>query len=69
MVFEPKIFDYLEGDQSILEADALESLAKDGQLAAFRHDRFWQCMDTLRDLRTLESLWQSGNPPWRVWDR
>jgi len=69
MVFEPKVFDYLEGDKSILEADALEQLAKDGQLAAFRHDRFWQCMDTLRDLRTLESLWQSGKPPWRIWER
>jgi glucose-1-phosphate cytidylyltransferase len=69
MVFEPKIFDYLEGDKSILESDALEQLAKDGQLAAFRHHRFWQCMDTLRDLRTLESLWQSGKPPWRIWER
>jgi glucose-1-phosphate cytidylyltransferase len=68
MVFEPGIFDYLEGDKSILEADALERLASDGQLAAYRHDRFWQCMDTLRDLRTLESLWASGKPPWRVWE-
>jgi glucose-1-phosphate cytidylyltransferase len=68
MVFEPRVFDYLEGDRSILEADALERLAADGQLAAFRHDRFWQCMDTLRDLRTLEALWQSGNPPWRIWE-
>lgn len=68
MVFQPKIFDYLEGDKSILEADALEKLAEHGQLAAYRHDRFWQCMDTLRDLRTLEGLWAGGKPPWRVWD-
>jgi glucose-1-phosphate cytidylyltransferase len=69
MVFEPGLFDYLEGDDSILEADALERLAADGQLGAYRHDRFWQCMDTLRDLRTLESLWHSGKPPWRVWEK
>ncbi len=68
MVFEPGIFEYLKGDQSILEADALERLAEDGQLAAYRHHRFWQCMDTLRDLRTLENLWMSGKPPWRVWE-
>lgn len=68
MVFEPGVFDYLEGDDTSLEADALERLAADGQLAAYRHDRFWQCMDTLRDVRLLESLWQSGKPPWKVWD-
>ena len=67
MVFEPGVFDYLEGDDASLEADALERLAADGQLAAYRHDRFWQCMDTLRDVRLLERLWQSGNPPWKVW--
>lgn len=68
LVFEPGAFDYLEGDNTSLEADALERLAADGQLAAYRHDRFWQCMDTLRDVRLLESLWQSGNPPWKVWE-
>ena len=68
LVFEPGVFDYLEGDNTSLEADTLERLAADGQLAAYRHDRFWQCMDTLRDVRLLESLWQDGNAPWKVWE-
>jgi glucose-1-phosphate cytidylyltransferase len=68
MVLEPGIFKYLEGDDPSLEADALEHLAADRQLAAYKHDRFWQCMDTLRDLRTLEGLWQSGRPPWMTWE-
>jgi glucose-1-phosphate cytidylyltransferase len=68
MVFEPGVFAYLEGDHTSLEADALERLAADGQLAAYRHEGFWQCMDTLRDVRLLESLWRSGKPPWKVWD-
>lgn len=67
MVFEPGIFRYLEGDQTILEADSLERLAADGQLAAFRHEAFWQCMDTLRDKRHLETLWEQGNAPWKTW--
>jgi len=65
MVFEPALFDYLEGDFSILEADALETLAHEGQLAGFQHHRFWQCMDTLRDKRLLEKLWQEGQAPWK----
>ncbi len=68
LVLEPEIFQYLEGDSSSLEVDTLERLAADGKLAAYRHDDFWQCMDTLRDLRLLESLWQSGKPPWKVWE-
>ena len=68
LVLEPGILEYLEGENSILESDALEPLAEAGQLAAYRHPDFWQCMDTLRDLRRLESLWQSGNPPWKLWD-
>jgi glucose-1-phosphate cytidylyltransferase len=67
LVLEPGALDYLTGDLASLESDALERLASEGQLAAYRHDDFWQCMDTLRDLRLLESLWQGGNPPWRVW--
>ena len=67
MVFEPAIFNYLEQDHSSLEADALERLAADRQLAAYRHDRFWQCMDTLRDKRLLEHLWQEQRAPWKVW--
>jgi glucose-1-phosphate cytidylyltransferase len=66
LVFEPGVFEYLSGDDSSLEADALEALAADGQLAAYRHERFWQCMDTLWHA-LVESLWQSGSPPWKVW--
>ena len=67
MVCEPRIFDYLDTDQSSLEIAALERLAAEGQLAAYRHDRFWQCMDTLRDKRQLETLWEKGEAPWKVW--
>lgn len=65
MVLEPGVFDYLERDETSLEADVLERLAADRQLAAYRHDDFWQCMDTLRDKRLLESLWHEGRAPWR----
>ena len=68
MVFEPTVFDALEGDGSSLEADALEHLASDAQLTAYRHEDFWQCMDTLRDKRLLESLWQKKQAPWKVWE-
>ena len=66
-VLEPEIFRYIDGDESSLELDALERLARDRRLAAYRHEAFWQCMDTLRDKRTLERLWSSGSPPWKVW--
>jgi glucose-1-phosphate cytidylyltransferase len=67
LVLEPGIFRYLRDDRTSLEADTMEHLARDGQLAAYRHEGFWQCMDTLRDLRLLESLWRGGSPPWKVW--
>jgi glucose-1-phosphate cytidylyltransferase len=67
LVFEPEIFDYIDGDGASLESDALEALAADGELAAYRHPGFWQCMDTLRDKRQLESAWNSGDAPWKVW--
>jgi glucose-1-phosphate cytidylyltransferase len=67
-VFEPQVFDYIEGDETILEREPLERLAKDSQLVAYRHGDFWQCMDTLRDTRLLESLWQTGKAPWKVWE-
>jgi glucose-1-phosphate cytidylyltransferase len=67
-VFEPEVFDYLtDGDMTILETTPLENLALDGQLMAFRHEGFWQCMDTMRDKLRLEELWQSGAAKWRVW--
>ena len=67
LVFEPALFDYLKADQDSLESDALERLAADRELAAYRHEGFWQCMDHLRDVRLLRSLWQKGDAPWRVW--
>jgi len=67
LVFEPKVLDYLSGDESVLEIEALERLANEGQLVAYKHNDFWQCMDTLRDKRQLESAWESENPPWKVW--
>ena len=68
LVLEPEVLGYLDGDDSSLETNALERLSVEGQLAAYRHDGFWQCMDTLRDLRLLTSLWRSGDAPWKVWE-
>ena len=69
MVLEPKVFDYIEnGDSTIFEKEPLEKLAKDGELKAFRHTGFWKYMDTLRDKKQLEELWESGNAPWKVWN-
>lgn len=67
LVFEPQVLDYLSGDDSIMELDILEHLAREKQLVAYRHYGFWQCMDTLRDKRQLEEAWQQGNAPWKVW--
>ena len=66
-VLEPGIFDYLDNDQTVWEKAPLESLAADGQLAAYRHSGFWQPMDTLRDRNMLEELWQAGKAEWNVW--
>jgi glucose-1-phosphate cytidylyltransferase len=66
-VFEPGVFDYLEGDDTSLEQGPLERLATEGQLMAFRHNGFWQPMDTLRERRLLESLWAAGDAPWKTW--
>jgi glucose-1-phosphate cytidylyltransferase len=68
LVSEPQVLDMITGDDASLESQLLEHLAKEGQLAAYRHDGFWQCMDTVRDLRLLRSLWESGRAPWRTWD-
>ena len=68
MVCDPGLFNYLEGDHSSLEAHAMERLSTENKLGAYRHDDFWQCMDTLRDVRMLQSLWQTSQPPWRVWN-
>lgn len=63
-VFEPEVADYIEGDSDVLERGPLVRLVADRQLASYRHDGFWQCMDTVRELRLLENLWDSGAPPW-----
>jgi glucose-1-phosphate cytidylyltransferase len=65
-VFEPKVLDYIPGDQTTLEGEPLERLAADGQLMAYRHNGFWHPMDTLRDKQLLESLWASGKAAWKV---
>ncbi len=66
-VLEPEVFDYIEGDEIVWEREPLERLARDGQLMAYKHYSFWQCMDTLREKHLLEKFWQSGNPPWKIW--
>jgi len=65
-VLEPAVFDYIEGDQTSWETGPLEQLAREGQLMAYRHDSFWQCMDTLREKYILENLWAQG-APWKIW--
>lgn len=64
---EPRVLEYIEGDNVPFERAPLERLSKDGQLVAYCHSGFWQCMDTLRDVRLLESLWNTGKAPWKVW--
>jgi glucose-1-phosphate cytidylyltransferase len=66
-VCEPGVIDYIEDDYSVWEREPLENLARDGMLAAFRHEGFWHPMDTLHDKHVLEELWESGNAPWKVW--
>lgn len=68
MVLEPGIFDYLKDDSTVFEREPMERLAADGQLKAYRHDGFWQCMDTKREMEKLEDLLQKGKAPWKVWE-
>lgn len=67
MVMESKVLDYIDSDQTSLEIHVLEKLAQEKQLAAYRHADFWQCMDTVRDKRQLEGLWNEGLAPWKTW--
>lgn len=67
MVLEPQVFDYLTGDDCIFEQEPLSRLAREGQLMSYQHRGFWQCMDTLREKIMLDTLWDSGNAPWKVW--
>ena len=66
-VVEPQVFDYIDGDDTQFEKEPLERLAAEGELMAYKHDGFWQCMDTRRDKFVLEKLWDSGEAPWKIW--
>ena len=66
-VLEPKVFEYIDGDATSWEKEPLERLAREGQLMAYKHTSFWQCMDTLREKKYLETLWESGAAPWKTW--
>jgi glucose-1-phosphate cytidylyltransferase len=68
-VFEPGVFDYLSDDDAVLEREPLEQLAAEGELMAYRHEAFWQPMDTIREKQLLESLWTRGDAPWKTWER
>ena len=67
-VLEPEVFEYIDGDDTQWEKEPMERLSEDGQLMAYCHDSFWQCMDTLREKVLLERLWESGNAPWKCWE-
>ncbi|MDR6774064.1 glucose-1-phosphate cytidylyltransferase [Azospirillum sp. BE72] len=66
-VLSPTVGRYIDGDDTMWEQEPLRGLVEDGQLHAWKHDGFWQCMDTIRDKRLLEDLWAAGNPPWKSW--
>ncbi len=67
-VLEPEIFDYIDGDDTVWEREPLENLAKDGQLMAYKHTSFWQCMDTLREKHILETMWNTNQAKWKLWE-
>lgn len=67
MVCQPEFIDYIHGDDTILEKQPLEMVAKEDQLMAYKHEGFWQCMDTVREKEQLEKMWANGNAPWKVW--
>ena len=69
MVLEPEIFAYIKDDSTTFEREPLEDIANEGNLMAFKHNGFWQCMDTLRDREKLEELWNKGQAVWKVWDK
>jgi glucose-1-phosphate cytidylyltransferase len=68
-VLHARAIDYIEGDETVWEREAVEALVRDGQLMGYRHAGFWSCMDTLKEKNFLEELWHSGKAPWKVWDR
>ncbi len=68
MVCQPEFLDYIDDDATVLEKDPLERVAREGQLMSYRHDGFWQCMDTVREKQKLEAMWDEGHAPWKVWE-
>ena len=66
-VFEPQVLDYIDGDHTDLSREPLERLVREGQLMAYKHTSFWQCMDTLREKFLLENLWETDRAPWKLW--
>ena len=68
LVCEPEIIDLIDSDSTVFEQDPLKSLAKNGELGAYKHDGFWQCMDTLRDKTSLNMLWNENRAPWKIWE-
>lgn len=66
-VLEPEVLNYIEGDNTQFEKEPLERLAKENQLMAYRHENFWQCMDTIHEKQVLENMWESGRAPWKTW--
>ena len=68
MVLKPEIFDYIEGDSTVFEQEPLRRLAEEGQLKVYKHNGYWQCMDTKREMEKLEELWASGKAPWKTWE-
>jgi glucose-1-phosphate cytidylyltransferase len=67
-VLEPAVLEHLDADETVWEREPLEKIAANGELVAYRHEGFWQPMDTLRDKQYLEGLWESGQAPWKVWE-
>lgn len=67
MVLQPEVIDYIKDDNTSFECEPIETIAKDGQLMAYKHYGFWQCMDTMRDKDKLEAMWKSKKAPWKVW--
>jgi len=68
MVLDPSVLDFIKDDATVFENEPMRTLSEKGELMAYRHEGYWQCMDTLRDKHVLEDIWQSGNAPWKVWE-
>jgi len=67
-VLEPQVLDYIDDDKTMWEREPMERLAREGQLMAYKHDGFWQCMDSMRDMVRLQEIWDTGNAPWKTWE-